>query len=92
MKYGSRNVLADDEMRRVIKEFSQWPTIPQVGSVNVPTLFDTLVVYGLKFWIGIQVYVKGEFLGGSDILKQMHENGELKPMLEKFKNADGSQV
>ena len=46
------NVLEDDEVRAGIKEFSSWPTIPQL-------------------------YVKGEFIGGSDIMMEMYENGEL---------------
>ncbi len=46
------DILQDPEKRQGIKEFSNWPTIPQV-------------------------YIGGEFLGGSDILMQMHENGEL---------------
>ena len=46
------NILADQEKRQAIKEFSNWPTIPQV-------------------------YVDGEFLGGSDILTQMYESGQL---------------
>ena len=51
--YGSENVLADDEIRQGVKEFSDWPTIPQL-------------------------YVKGEFVGGCDIIKEMFEQGELK--------------
>ncbi|HTJ98564.1 MAG TPA: Grx4 family monothiol glutaredoxin [Bordetella sp.] len=51
------NVLDDDEVRQGIKEFSNWPTIPQL-------------------------YVGGEFIGGSDILGQMHESGELKTLLD----------
>lgn len=47
------NVLADDMIRQGIKDFSNWPTIPQV-------------------------YVGGKFIGGSDILRDMHESGELK--------------
>ncbi len=50
------NVLADPSIRQGIKDFSQWPTIPQL-------------------------YVKGEFVGGSDIVTQMAENGELHEML-----------
>ncbi len=50
------DVLADTEIRQGIKEFSDWPTIPQV-------------------------YVKGEFLGGSDILIEMYNSGELREML-----------
>jgi monothiol glutaredoxin len=51
------NVLADDEIRQGIKEFSNWPTIPQL-------------------------YIKGEFVGGSDILREMYQNGELQQMLQ----------
>ncbi|MEI7664980.1 MAG: Grx4 family monothiol glutaredoxin [Synechococcaceae cyanobacterium ELA263] len=51
------DVLSDPEVRQGIKEFSDWPTIPQV-------------------------YVKGEFLGGSDILIEMYNNGELREKLE----------
>ena len=58
------NVLEDEELRNGIKEFSDWPTIPQL-------------------------YVKKEFIGGCDIVKEMYENGELKKLLEnkeiKFK-------
>jgi len=52
------NVLEDDEVRQGIKEFSSWPTIPQL-------------------------YVKGEFIGGSDIMTEMHESGELKQLLDE---------
>ncbi len=51
------DVLSDGEIRQGIKEFSEWPTIPQV-------------------------YVKGEFLGGSDILIEMYNSGELREKLE----------
>ena len=50
------NVLEDDGIRQGIKEYSNWPTIPQL-------------------------YVKGEFVGGSDILMEMYESGELQQML-----------
>jgi monothiol glutaredoxin len=56
VKYKGVNVLADPEIRNGIKEFSNWPTIPQL-------------------------YVKGEFVGGCDIIREMFENGELKPFL-----------
>lgn len=52
------NVLEDDEVRQGIKEYSQWPTIPQL-------------------------YVKGEFIGGSDIMAEMDQNGELKTLLQE---------
>ncbi|MFZ4288457.1 Grx4 family monothiol glutaredoxin [Variovorax sp. HJSM1_2] len=50
------NVLEDDGIRQGIKEYSQWPTIPQL-------------------------YVKGEFIGGSDIMMEMYESGELQQVL-----------
>jgi monothiol glutaredoxin len=51
------NILEDQEKRQAIKEFSNWPTIPQV-------------------------YVGGEFLGGSDILMDMHQSGELEQVIK----------
>lgn len=51
------NILEDNELRQGIKDFSQWPTIPQL-------------------------YVKGEFVGGCDIIREMYESGELKTLLE----------
>jgi len=54
------NVLDDQNLRQGIKEFSDWPTIPQL-------------------------YIKGEFVGGCDIVKEMFENGELKQLLEQKK-------
>ena len=51
------NVLADNDIRQGIKDFSNWPTIPQL-------------------------YVKGEFVGGSDIMREMYESGELLQMLK----------
>ena len=56
--YVAVNVLQNDAPRPGIKEFSNWPTIPQL-------------------------YVKGEFVGGCDILREMFESGELKPFLEE---------
>ena len=55
--YNSVNVLEDPEIREGIKEFSDWPTIPQL-------------------------YVKKEFIGGCDIIKEMFEKGELKKLFE----------
>ena len=52
------NVLADAEIREGIKEFANWPTIPQL-------------------------YVNGEFVGGSDIMREMYESGELQKLLEQ---------
>ena len=54
------NVLENEELRQGIKEFSDWPTIPQL-------------------------YIKKEFVGGCDIVKEMYENGELKKILEEKK-------
>jgi monothiol glutaredoxin len=56
------NVLEDDEVRQGIKEYSNWPTIPQL-------------------------YVKGEFIGGSDIMMEMYESGELVQALGTTPNA-----
>ena len=50
------NVLDDPEVRQGIKEYSNWPTIPQL-------------------------YVKGEFIGGSDIMNEMYESGELQKLI-----------
>ena len=50
------NVLEDEKLRQGIKEFSDWPTIPQL-------------------------YIKGEFIGGCDIVKEMFEKGDLKNLL-----------
>jgi monothiol glutaredoxin len=58
------NVLIDPEVRQGIKDFSSWPTIPQI-------------------------YVGGEFLGGSDILAQMHQAGELGEIIEAAVGASG---
>ncbi len=54
--YSSFNVLEDEEIRQGIKEYSDWPTIPQL-------------------------YCKGEFLGGHDIIIKMFESGELQEKL-----------
>jgi monothiol glutaredoxin len=54
------NVLEDDNLRQGIKDFSDWPTIPQL-------------------------YIKKEFIGGSDIVKEMFEKGELKSLLQEKK-------
>ena len=57
-KFFSVNVLADAEIRQGIKDYSQWPTIPQL-------------------------YVNGEFVGGSDIMREMYQAGELQQLLAK---------
>jgi monothiol glutaredoxin len=58
VKFKGIDVLADPEIRQGIKEFSNWPTIPQL-------------------------YVKGEFVGGCDIVREMFESGELQQLLEE---------
>lgn len=58
VKFKDINVLEDNEIRESIKEFSDWPTIPQL-------------------------YVKQEFIGGCDIVKEMYEKGELQTLLKE---------
>ena len=57
--YRDVNVLADEAVRQGIKEFSDWPTIPQL-------------------------YIKGEFVGGCDIMKEMYQTGELQELLKEL--------
>ena len=57
VKFHGVNILIDPELRQGIKEFSQWPTIPQL-------------------------YVKGEFVGGCDIVREMFESGELEQLFK----------
>jgi monothiol glutaredoxin len=52
------NVLEDEEVRQGIKDYAQWPTIPQL-------------------------YVDGEFVGGSDIMMEMYQSGELQQLISK---------
>jgi len=56
-EFETADVLMDDEIRQGIKDYSNWPTIPQL-------------------------YVDGEFVGGSDIMMELYQNGELKKKLE----------
>ena len=56
-QFHSINVLADAEIRQGIKQYANWPTIPQL-------------------------YVNGEFVGGSDIMKEMYESGEMQKLLQ----------
>ena len=58
IKFKGVDVLADQSVREGIKQFSSWPTIPQL-------------------------YVKGEFVGGCDIIREMFESGELKTLFEE---------
>ena len=60
VNFKSVNVLEDENLRQGIKDFSDWPTIPQL-------------------------YVKKEFVGGCDIIKEMFEKGELKKLFEEKK-------
>ncbi|MCY4148153.1 MAG: Grx4 family monothiol glutaredoxin [Gammaproteobacteria bacterium] len=55
--YASVNVLADDAVREGIKQYSNWPTVPQL-------------------------YIRGEFIGGCDIMMEMYENGELEKLIK----------
>ncbi len=59
--FETRNVLEDDELRQTLKDYSDWPTIPQI-------------------------YINGEFVGGSDIVREMHQKGDLKPLIEDIKD------
>ncbi|XP_071478490.1 glutaredoxin-related protein 5, mitochondrial-like [Diadema antillarum] len=58
-EYGSHDILEDEDLRQGIKEYTEWPTIPQV-------------------------FVDGEFVGGCDIMIQMHQNGDLIEELKKI--------
>lgn len=58
VKFKGVDVLADPEIRQGVKEFSNWPTLPQL-------------------------YVKGEFIGGCDIVREMFQSGELRHLLEE---------
>ncbi len=58
IKFKGIDVLADPQIRQGIKEFSNWPTVPQL-------------------------YVKGEFIGGCDIIREMFDTGELQQVLEQ---------
>jgi monothiol glutaredoxin len=57
VRFKGVDVLTDPSLRQGIKDFSQWPTVPQL-------------------------YVKGEFVGGCDIVREMYQTGELKSLLE----------
>ena len=59
-EFAAVNVLTDAEVRQGIKEYANWPTIPQL-------------------------YVNGEFVGGSDIMREMYQSGELQKLLESAK-------
>ena len=61
VQFASADVLSDDQVRQGIKDFSNWPTIPQL-------------------------YINGEFIGGSDIVTEMYESGELQAKLEAVAN------
>jgi monothiol glutaredoxin len=55
-KFASVDVLADPEIREGVKQFSSWPTVPQL-------------------------YIKGQFIGGSDIMAELHQKGELQKLV-----------
>jgi len=61
VKFKDHNVLANEELRQGIKEFSDWPTIPQL-------------------------YIKGEFIGGCDIVREMYENGSLSELVRDLES------
>ena len=61
VQFASADVLSDDQIRQGIKDYSNWPTIPQL-------------------------YINGEFIGGSDIVTEMYESGELQAKLETVAN------
>lgn len=56
--YAAFDVLSDPTIRQGIKDYANWPTIPQL-------------------------YIQGEFIGGCDIVREMHANGELEPMVKQ---------
>ncbi len=58
LEYASANVLEDEDLRQGIKDYANWPTIPQL-------------------------YVKGEFIGGADIVREMFQAGELQTLLSE---------
>jgi monothiol glutaredoxin len=66
VEYHSIDVLQDSEIRQGIKDFTNWPTIPQL-------------------------YIKGEFIGGCDIIREMYEAGELQDFLDN-KNIEFSKT
>lgn len=59
VEFETRNVLDDDDLRQGIKEYSDWPTIPQL-------------------------YVNKEFIGGCDIVSELHQEGELEAILKPY--------
>ena len=61
VQFASADVLSDDQIRQGIKDFSNWPTIPQL-------------------------YINGEFIGGSDIVTEMYESGALQAKLDTVTN------
>ena len=65
IEYSHFDVLSDPDVRTGVKDFSQWPTLPQI-------------------------YIGGEFMGGSDILTQMHQSGELAAALEDTLKEEGT--
>jgi len=64
--YATADVLSDPELRDAIKQYSNWPTIPQV-------------------------YIDGKFVGGCDIIREMHESGELEPLVKAAVGASAQQ-
>ena len=89
VKYGSRNVLADAAVREGIKKFSNWPTIPQVRprTRRARLIIQAGLVRSDSSDSNLQIFVKGEFIGGADILMSMHENGDLEKLLDPVRKA-----
>lgn len=65
VKFKDHDVLANEDLRQGIKDFSEWPTIPQL-------------------------YIKGEFIGGCDIVREMYENGSLSELVRDLEGHNGS--
>lgn len=64
-EFAAVNVLEDPDVRQGVKDFSDWPTVPQL-------------------------YVRGEFVGGSDIMREMYESGELQAVFSAHKVAESA--
>ena len=62
-KVAAFNVLDSDELRQGVKDYANWPTIPQL-------------------------YIKGEFVGGCDIVQEMHESGDLQKMIDEVNQGE----
>lgn len=101
--YKTYDILNNEEVRQGLKEYSKWPTYPQVCAESPDRTFTfarnksieefivlSYFIYNcVIFWTFMwQLYVNGELVGGLDIVKEMHENGELASMLPKKLSLD----